>query len=99
MARFDVYRIANVPGYFLDVQADFLSYLESRVVIPLTMMDASPMPAKRLNPCFEVEGEEVVLMTQLVVAVPKVSLRSAIANLAEFRDEIVGAIDFLMQGF
>jgi len=57
------------------------------------------MPAKLLNPCFEVEGEEVVLMTQLVVAVPKVSLRSAIANLAEFRDEIVGAIDFLMQGF
>jgi toxin CcdB len=99
VARFDVYRVVNVPGYFLDVQADFLSYLDSRVVIPLVVADGSLIPAKRLNPCFEIEEVGVIMMTELIVAVPKVSLRSAIANLAAFRDEIVGAIDFLMQGF
>ena len=99
MARFDVYRVTNTPGYFLDVQADFLSYLDSRVVIPLVALDDSLIPAKRLHPCFEVEGEHVVLKTELIVAVPKASLRSAITNLTNHHDEIVSAIDFLMQGF
>ena len=99
MARFDVYRVANVSGYFLDVQADFLGYLDSRVIIPLVVGDDFLIPAKRLNPCFEIEGVRVIMMTELIVAVPKASFRSAVANLAEFRDEIVNAIDFLMQGF
>jgi toxin CcdB len=99
VARFDVYRVANVPGYFLDVQADFLGYLDSRVVIPLVFEDDSLKPTKHLNPRFEIEGVHVVMMTQFIVAVPKASLRSAIANLAESHDEIVSAIDFLMQGF
>jgi|ERR1700735_4261034 toxin CcdB len=99
MGRFDVHRVANVPGYFLDVQADFLSHLDTRVVIPLLIADDSFKPAKRLNPCFQVEGTDVVMMTDLIVAVPKASLRPATTNLAEHRDEIVNAIDFLMQGF
>jgi toxin CcdB len=99
VARFDVYRVANVPGYFLDVQADFLSPLGSRVVIPLVVEADAPKVAKRLNPRFEIEGIHVVMMTEFIVAVPKVSLRSAIANLTEFHDEIVAAIDFLLQGF
>ena len=69
MSRFDVYRVENVSGYFLDVQANFLSYLDSRVVIPLVVLDDSQIPAKRLHPCFEIEGERVVLKTELIVAV------------------------------
>ena len=98
MARFDVYRVANLSGYFLDVQADFLSHLDSRVVIPL-VRDDSLIPTKRLNPCFEIEETTVIMKTEFIVAVPKASLRSPVASLAEFHDEIVGVIDFLMQGF
>ena len=35
MTRFDVYPNPDGEGYLLDVQADVLSYLLSRVVVPL----------------------------------------------------------------
>ena len=35
MARFDVYRNSAGEGFLLDVQADLLSYLNTRVVVPL----------------------------------------------------------------
>lgn len=99
MARFDVHRIANVRGYFLDIQADFIGHLDTRVVVPLLLSDDAPKPAKRLNPCFEVEDVEVVMMTEFMAAVPKSSLLPAVGSISEHRDEIVNAIDFLMQGF
>jgi hypothetical protein len=33
MARFDVHRVAGQPGYLLDVQADHLAALPSRIVV------------------------------------------------------------------
>jgi toxin CcdB len=99
MARFDVYRIQGVAGYFLDVQADFLSHLDTRVVIPLLSPEDVHFPARRLNPCFHIGDEEVVMMTEFMAAVQKSALRNVIGNLASQRDEIVMAADFLMQGF
>ncbi len=99
MARFDVYRIQGVAGYFLDVQADFLSHLDTRVVIPLLSQEDVRFPARRLNPCFRIGDEEVVMMTEFMAAVQKSTLRNIIGNLANHRDEIVAAVDFLMQGF
>lgn len=56
MARYDVY--ANPGGgYVLDVQADLLDELKTRIVIPLIIKDMAPIPAKRLNPSFEIEGD------------------------------------------
>jgi toxin CcdB len=99
MARFDVHRIANVQGYFLNIQADFLSHLDTRIVVPLLLRDSAPTAARRLNPSFDVEDAEVVMMTEFMAATPKSSLQPAIGSLAEHRDEIVEAVDFLMQGF
>ncbi len=39
------------------------------------------------------------MMTEFMAAVPKSSLLPAVGSIAEHRDEIVNAIDFLMQGF
>ena len=99
MARFDVYRIQGVSGYFLDVQADFLSHLDTRVVIPLLSTKDVLSPARRLNPCFHIGDEDVVMMTEFMAAVQKSALRNITGNLANHRDEIVTAVDFLMQGF
>jgi toxin CcdB len=99
VARFDVHRIANIRGYFLDIQADFLGHLDTRVVVPLLLPDSAPRAAKRLNPSFDIDDAEVVMMTEFMAAIPKSSLQPAIGNLGEHRDEIVAAIDFLMQGF
>lgn len=34
MARFDVYKNAGGSGYLLDVQADLLNHLNTRIVVP-----------------------------------------------------------------
>ena len=72
MARFDVYaRPGGAAGYVLDVQADILNGLNTRIVVPLLPLSEAPMPAKRLNPVFELEAERHVMVTQFLAAVPR----------------------------
>jgi toxin CcdB len=99
MARFDVYSNPDGEGYLLDVQADILSYLRSRVVVPLQPKAVAHIPMARLNPVIEVGENEVVMMTHFLSAVPTCILQSPIANLDPQRDVIVDAMDFLQQGF
>ena len=40
------------PGYLMDVQADMLNRLNTRVVVPLLPLSEAPKPAKVLNPQF-----------------------------------------------
>ena len=56
MARFAVYRNPVGPGCLMDLQADLLDGLNTRVVVPLLPPDLAPKPALRLNPVFEVDG-------------------------------------------
>ena len=55
MAQFDVYlnptteTSHNIP-YLVDVQADLLDVLATRIVIPLHTMASMPKPARHLNP-------------------------------------------------
>jgi toxin CcdB len=97
MPKFDVYRTEG--GYLLDIQADFLNYLGTRVVVPLLPTGTTPPPAKGLNPIFRIEDDEVVMATQLLAAVPRSMLKTSVANLSSQHDKIVAAVDFLMQGF
>src|SRR6218665_4122556 len=60
MARFDVHPGARGRGYLLDCQADVLSHLETRVVVPL--LPATGLPtASRIHPVFAVAGLSVVM--------------------------------------
>lgn len=59
----------------------------------------APPAIKRLDPIFEVEGRSYVMATPLMSAVAVSELRAPIANLADHRDDITAAIDFLHQGF
>lgn len=99
MARFDVYRWNDRGSYLLDIQTDLLDRLNTRVVVPLLPREEAPQPAKRLNPCFTIDDSEVVMVTQFMAAVPRTALNAHVANLAGYHDEIVSAVDFLMQGF
>ncbi len=98
MARFDVFRNPD-GGYLLDIQAGLLDHLNTRVVVPLLPLAVAPTPARILNPVFSVDDDEVVMATQFMAAVPANLLRTPVATLAARRDEIVAAIDLLMQGF
>lgn len=99
MRRFDVYENPEGGGYVLDVQADLLTSLHTRVVVPLMPASAAPVPAKSLNQQFEVEGEPVVMVTQFLAAVPASLLKTTITNLESRRDDITAALDLLFQGF
>ncbi|WP_421791326.1 CcdB family protein [Hyphobacterium sp.] len=102
MARFDVYRLgtSKVP-LVVDVQANLLDDLASRVVIPLRPSgDAATEAISRLTPQIEVEGEAYVLMTADIAALPVIRLGEKVTNLGERSgDEISAALDFLFSGF
>jgi toxin CcdB len=98
MARFDVYRRRGGGGYLLDCQADLLSDLTSRFVVPLFPPDAAPRPAARLNPILAVDGEPYVMVTQFAAAVMKSELRQRVDNLGDEAERIVGALDLLITG-
>lgn len=99
MARFDVYRHPGGRGYLLDCQTDFLSGLDTRLTVPLFLLEDYPRPAARLNPVFVVEDVRVVMMTQYTAAIEKRHLRGAVGRLADEQDTIMNALDMLLSGY
>ena len=99
MARFDVYRGAPGEGYLLDCQTDFLSGLNTRLTVPLFLVNMAPEPAARLNPIFQVEGNAVVMLTQYASAIEVRHLGAHIGSLAGEQDAIMNALDMLLTGY
>lgn len=99
MARYDVYPSPGAVGFVVDVQTDLLDGLATRVVVPLLPAGSAPIPAKLLNPVFEIGGDAHVMVTQFLSAVPTQPLKTPVANLGERADEITRALDMLFQGF
>ena len=98
MARYDVHETPDGAGYLLDIQSDLLDVLNTRVVVPLIPEQDAPVPARRLNPVFTVNGARVVMMTQFLSAVPTAILHKPVGRLETRLDEITAAIDMLMEG-
>jgi toxin CcdB len=98
MARFDVYRNSGGAGFLLDCQADLLGGLNTRFVVPLLAQADAPKPAGRLNPVFDVEGEQFVMVTQYAAAVELRELGPKVASLHAHDREIGNALDFLLTG-
>jgi toxin CcdB len=99
MAKYDVFPNPSGDGFLLDVQTDLLSGLNTRVVVPLLPQSSAPIPAARLNPIFEMDGERVVMATQFLAAIPQHILKSSVGNLSNDSEKVTSAIDMLMQGF
>jgi toxin CcdB len=98
----DVHRNAadefEAMPYLLDVQANLLADLETRVVVPLVRAGAFGRTATRLHPVFTIEGERVVMATHMIAAVRRRELGDAVASLLEQRDTVIAAIDVLWSG-
>jgi toxin CcdB len=100
MARFDVHLIEGTDLRVVDVQADILRDLRTRLVVPLGAFSTTQNEAaKRLRPRIGFEGSSYVLNTPELAAVPVARLSPAIGSIVNRRDDIIDAIDFLMQGF
>ena len=85
--------------FMLDVQNDYLSGLETRVVIPLRAASHFPLRAKGLNPELSVGGKAVVMETYAIAAIPSGELRRPVANLSADRLAIQDALDNLFGSY
>jgi toxin CcdB len=99
MARFDVHRLRSGDGLVLDCQADLLSHLQTRFVVPLMPPEHGPERAARLNPLFNVEGVALAMYTQYAGAMQKNELGSVITSINDHDTEILAAIDMLITGY
>lgn len=97
MSRFHVYRNKDGEGYLLDIQADLLQHLNTRVVVPLLPL-GKLKPAQHLNPTFTIAGEPHAMVTQFMAAVPVTILGAEGASLVAEQSTIIGALDFLFSG-
>lgn len=99
MARFSVYKNPEGEGWLLDVQADLLNHLNTRMVVPLLPLNSAPKPAGTLNPLFDIEGTTVSMVTQYMAAIPLSMLKHPLLKLENQRDCVTSALDLLFQGF
>ncbi|NRF68371.1 CcdB family protein [Aquincola sp. S2] len=104
MARFDVYATPirdekHHTPFWLDVQADHLSGLSTRVVVPLRKVNPKLPPTQRLNPEFVIEGTAVFADVPNLGTTPLNLLRRPVASLRDQRQAIDDALDFLFSGF
>lgn len=97
--RFDVYRLASSGVLVVDVQADLLSDLATRMVIPLLPKADHRSQLTDLHPTFEIEEERLILVTHELASIQKRQLQKPVASLAHKRDEITRALDLLLTGF
>jgi toxin CcdB len=105
VARFDTYRVArrnpralHPETLLVDVQSEHLDHLETRVVVPLRLR-SEVKPLDDLHPVLQVEGSAYVLVTHSLGSARRTELGRPITNLAEYRDQIVRALDILLTGF
>lgn len=104
MAQFDVFENPNeetnqsVP-YLLDVQADLLDSLSTRVVVPLVAASTMGKVVTHLHPEFMMQDTRVWMSTSESAGIPVRYLGRRVGTLKERRHEIIAALDFLFTGF
>ena len=104
MPQFDVHENRNpktgrLMPYLLDVQNDLLGSLATTVVIPMCLVtETKPLEMERLTPRLEINDRHYLLLTPQLAGIHRKELGDAVANVSNYRDEIIGALDFLVTG-
>jgi toxin CcdB len=103
MAQYDVHRnsdtetAVNFP-YIVDVQADLLRHLDTRLVVPLGRAATGFKSLARLTPQVEVEGEHLLFLVNHAVSMQRSILGPVVGSVAENSIDLLNAIDFLLTG-
>lgn len=104
MPQFAVYRNQN-PGsseefpFLVDVQADLLEELGTRVVIPLAKaVELTGFPTQYLTPVVTFQGQPYALLTPQLAGILRDELGPHAGSLADQERVISTAIDFLLRG-
>jgi toxin CcdB len=105
MSQFTLHRNPNpstrkdIP-LLLDVQADLLEALATRVVVPLYRPEAAgPGLMARLTPVVRFQERDWIAMIPELAGVPRTALGPAVGDLAGARTDLLRALDLLLTGF
>lgn len=104
MAQFTVHKNKNAKTrkqypYLVDIQANLLEDLQTRVVIPLTKANTlHKKPLKNLTPVVFIEDEPYLLLTPQLAGIVRSDLGPAVTDINHYRTEIIAALDFLISG-
>ena len=81
------------------LQWDLAETGRERVVAPLAPRDTMPALAGRLIPIVTVKNQAYALLVPSLTALPAADLRDVVTSLAEDRERILAALDYLFTGF
>src|SRR6185436_1630106 len=103
MTQFEVFANPVVrarPSYpfVVMLQADLMRGGGERVIAPVAPRIALPPVRGRLTPIMTIERDEFVLLVTSATTIPLQSLGRAIASVADRRDAILAALDYLFVG-
>jgi toxin CcdB len=104
MAQFSVHKNKNAKTrtaypYLVDVQSGLLRDLRTRVVVPLVKLTAlGKKPIKNLTPVLDVDGQKFIMLVPQLAGISLEDLGPEVASAAQYRNEIIGALDFLITG-
>ena len=82
----------------LDIQADLLPSLATRLIVPLVPAAESGPPVRRLNPVFHIGSRNFVMATAEMAAIPHKFIGERVASLSGQSSEILAAVDCLISG-
>lgn len=99
--RFDLYLLRRPKKMLVvNVQADLLDDLQTRVVVPLLLFQSSKNEhIERFKPIIEYDKKKYILMTSEVSSIPVSLIQKTIGNVHHDREKIINALDFLFSGF
>jgi toxin CcdB len=105
MAQFQIFSNTNVSTktqfpFLLDVQNHILDSLDTRLVIPLSLLSGfQNKPILKLTPTITINNSNFLILTSQMASVHKKYLGSFVKDIADKRQEIISSIDFLISGF
>ena len=96
MAQFDLHEVRG--GLALDCQADRLTRLPTRFVVPFEPLTQALNVDDWLNPIFDVRGQRLIMATQLAGTIPTRELGTWVASFNADREKqrIQRALDTLL---
>jgi toxin CcdB len=100
--QFDVFSNPSRRGseerpFVVVVQSSLLDEVATRVCVPL-IVERFLEPTNRLNPLFDIKQRKFYLHPVEIVTIPLRLLRTPVANLEEYRDRIIAALDLVFTG-
>lgn len=105
MAQFDVYanpspKSRSYYPYIVDIQNNYLSELETRIVIPLGLASFFGKDIlTRLQIEIAFEHQALVLMVPQISSIPRGLLKEPVGSIAHLQHEVISALDFAISGF